>query len=185
MAGSWLVILDFCVLAVWHLGKEDACVALWVESLLFLGHFFIRLIIGSRTWIISRWELFILNIDCGLEDLANVFWSLEVTNGCTILAYMHVWVVKGRANSVLSSSRVHVHIDFLWGDWSWLRTQLVNLILMSLRKVLVSGLVQVRGVAHELEISHVVARVWVGQVSGWLVDTWTGGSWTETRDLLD
>lgn len=48
-----------------------------------------------------------------------------------------------------------------------------------------TGLVQVWGMAHELEIGHVVARVWISQVGGWLDEAWARGSRAETRDLYD
>ena len=96
---------------------------------------------------------------------------------------MNVWVVQRWPNGVLTSTRVHVHVDFLGGDGGRLGSQLVHLVLVAIGEVLMSRLVQVGRVAHELQARHVVARVRVRQVRRRLVDAGAGGCWAEARDL--
>lgn len=54
---------------------------------------------------------------------------------------------------------------------------------MTIGQVFASRLVQIRGVAHELETGHVAAWVRVCQVCRRLVDARARSSWTKTRNL--
>ena len=96
---------------------------------------------------------------------------------------MHVGVVESWADGVLPTTSVHVHIDFLGRDRSWLWSQLVYLLFVPVGEVFTAGCVQVGGVAHELEARHVAARVGIVQVRGWLVNARAWCSRAETRNL--
>ena len=72
---------------------------------------------------------------------------------------MHVGVVEGRSHCVLlrpsgfcslPPACVHVQIDFLRRDGSWLRLKLVDLRFMLARTILVTGLVELASVTHKL-----------------------------------
>ncbi len=71
MAGTWLVILEFCILAIRYFGQEYAGVALRVELLFYLGNF--RFVIGTWTRVISWRELLVFNVYGGLENLTSLF----------------------------------------------------------------------------------------------------------------
>ena len=71
MAGTWLVVLEFCILAIGYFGQENAGVALRVKLLFYLGNFW--LVIGTWTRVISWRELLVFNVYGGLEHLTSLF----------------------------------------------------------------------------------------------------------------
>ena len=143
MAGPGLVVLDLGVLAIRHLGKENARIALRVERFLLLGNLLVLLVVGARAWIFSWRVQLVFDIDCRLEDFPNIFRRLEVTDWRTSLACVHVGVIKGRTNSVEASTCVHIHVDLFRWDRSWLWLQLVDLVFVAVAEVLLPRLVQV------------------------------------------
>ena len=113
MARARLVILNLGVLAVWHLGEEDARVSLRVECLFLLGNLYIRLVVSARSWILARRELPVLNINGRFKDLTLVLRSLEVADCSPVFDCVHIGVVQSWSNGVEPTTSVHVHINFL------------------------------------------------------------------------
>ena len=143
VARSWLLVLDLGVFAVGDLGDEDASVDHGVEGFRLLG--FLGAIVLTRTRIVSRRILLVLNIDGRLENLARLLRGLEIADGCSLFRVVQVWVVEGRADSVEATTCIHVLIDFLGRDGCGTRLQLVDLFFVLLSQVLLTGLVQVGG----------------------------------------
>ena len=104
---------------------------------------------------------------------------------------MHVGVVEGRSDCVLlrptgigslPPASVHVQVYLLRRDGGRLRLELIDLGFM-LVGVLVTGLVEVGSVSHELQAVEVGARTGIRQVRRWLVAAGAGGRGTESRYL--
>ena len=72
LTGTWLIILDLSVLAVWHFRKEDAVVTLRVEYFLSLGNNDFVLLVLTWARVISRWELLVLYIDSRFKHLSRL-----------------------------------------------------------------------------------------------------------------
>ena len=104
---------------------------------------------------------------------------------------MHIGVVEGGSDCVLlrptgigglPPASVHVQVDLLRRDGGRLRLELIDLGLV-LVGVLVTGLVEVGSVSHELQAVEVGARTGIRQVRRWLVAAGAGGRGTESRYL--
>ena len=65
-----LLIFDLRVFAVGNFRAEDAGISLRTEILLLFCS--LRLIIDAGAWVLSRWELLVLDVDRGLEELSNL-----------------------------------------------------------------------------------------------------------------
>lgn len=111
-----LVVLDLRVLAVGHFREEDAGVALRIKCLLFLGHLLFSGVIGTGAGVVTRRELLVFDVNRWLKDLSHVLRGLEVTDWCSFLGCVDVRIVESWADGVLSTTCVHVLIDFLRGD---------------------------------------------------------------------
>ena len=102
---SRLVVLDLSIFAVGHLREEDALLALRVELLCLLR---ISLVVCARTWVLSWWIEFVLDVDAGLEDLSSLLGCDEVADGGPSLVGMLVGVVQSWTNSVMPTTCVHI-----------------------------------------------------------------------------
>ena len=114
MAGTWLLILDLAILTVGHLREKNARVSLRIECLLLL--IWLLVVVGARTWVLTGWELLVLDIDGWLEDLTVLLGADEVSNRRPSLVSARIRVIEGGADSVVSAARVHVLIHLLGGD---------------------------------------------------------------------
>lgn len=166
MARTRLVILDLCVLAVWHLREEDGSVALRVE--LALGFVFDFLVVAGA-WVVAWWELLVLDVNRRLKHLPRRLRRLEVADRSSVLADLVIRVVQGRAYRVEAASSVHIDIDFLGGDGGGLRLNFVDLGIVRLALVLIPRLVQLRGQPRKLQALEVGTGAGVGQVRRRLV----------------
>ena len=103
---------------------------------------------------------------------------------------MNVGVVKGRSDRVLlrpsslcclPSACVHVQINFFRWNRCWFGLKLVDLRFMLARAILITRLVEVAFMTHELKAVEVGARTWISQVSWWFVAAGARGCGTESR----
>ena len=103
---------------------------------------------------------------------------------------MNVGVVKSRSDRVLlrpsslcclPSACVHVQINFLRWNRCWFGLKLVDLRFMLARAILITRLVEVAFMTHELKAAEVGARTWISQVSWWFVAAGARGCGTESR----
>lgn len=102
---------------------------------------------------------------------------------------MHVGVVEGRSHCVLlrpscfcslPPARVHVQINFLRWNRSWLRLELVDLLFMLARTILVTGLVKLASMTHKLQAVEMGAWTGICHVSWWFGETGARGCGTES-----
>ena len=68
MAWTRLLIPDLAILTVGHLREENARVSLRIECLFLL--IWLLVIVGAGAWVLTWWELLVLNINGRLKELS-------------------------------------------------------------------------------------------------------------------
>ena len=101
------------------------------------------MLVSTWTWILTRRELPVFDVNGGLKNFAHGFGRLEVTDRRSSLNIILVWIVKSWAHSVETSTRIHVLIHFFRRDRRRFLLIFDDRVLVFLRQVLFSRFVQV------------------------------------------